>query len=178
MFIECKVPESEHLALWSPPPNTFTEHEASAILRHTPVVDVYKRISVQGFEFVGYNPSRKYDSSAVWASSGGNVFLCRVLRFFEVASCCHPECEVELVAEVLRYQTKKVSPPKPCEFEAEMKADQKIEYVSTSSFLAKVVVLFPHVTEAPKSMVQRRKARATMVYGPFLVFDVSRKQFQ
>ena len=71
--------------MWSPPPNTFTEHEASAILRHTPVVDVYNRISVQGFEFVGYNPKRKYDSSAVWVSSGGNVFLCRVLRFFEVA---------------------------------------------------------------------------------------------
>ena len=133
---------------------------------------------MQGFEFVGYNPKRKYDSSAVWVSSGGNVFLCRVLRFFEVAPCCHPECEVELVAEVLRFQTKNVSPPMPGEFEAEMKADQKLEYVSTSSLLPQVVFLFPLITEAPTSRAKRRTAEATMVYGPFLVFDVGRKTFQ
>ena len=151
--------------------------EAMAILRHCPVVRVHKKISVQGFEFIGYNPTRNYDSSAAWVSSEV-PFLCRVQRFFEIAPCCHPDCETEVMAEVVRLESEKLPPSMPCNVIAQVDKDQPCEYISASSLLPQVVVLIPCVLEAPTTNRQRRDVEIMMRYGPFFVVDMARKAYQ
>ena len=177
LFVDFSLADIDHLSLWSPPPGVFTKHEASALLRHSPFVDVYKRISVQGFEFIGYSPMRNYDSSASWVSTVP-PFLARVLRFFEVASCCHPDCEVELVAEVLRFEAKQVSRSMPGDCIAMLKENQAVEYVSASSLLPQVLVLLPLIKTAPVSRREKRVAAKTIQRGPFLVLSLENKQYQ
>lgn len=178
IYIEFDVPDSVHLASWSPPPGAFTEHEATAILRHSPIVDVHKKISVQGFSFIGYNPTRKYDSSAAWVSTSDTPFLCRVLRFFDVSPCCHPDCEVELMAEIVRFESMKLPASMPCSFIAKVDKGQALEYVSASSLLPQVVILIPVIMEAPVKDKERHEAEALMQYGPFFVVDVARQSYQ
>ena len=143
-------------------------------------MDVRHGISVQGFQFIGFNARVKYDSSAVWVSVGRGralPFLCRALRFFSVSPCCHPDCEEEFVVEILRFETKKDSSV-PGGFTCTVRRNQGCEYVSASSLMPKVVVLIPLLKDTPVTKSQRRSADTTSKYGPFLVVDVARMRYQ
>ena len=167
---------SQPIALWEPPVGRFSDHEATAILRHTTFVRVSKRISVQGCLCVGFNSARKFDSSAVWVSAEDSTFLCRVLNFIEVSPCCHEECEEELVAEVMRFDRHRERKTGIVTYDISL--NRQIEYISASSILPKVVVLIPVIEKAPESRRQRNAAAKRTIVGPYRVIDVDRHEYQ
>ena len=114
---------------------------------------------MQGFVFIGYDKRRLFDSSVVWIDDDT---LCRVLRFFEVAPCCHPDCKSEFVAEVLRSEMKTVRNAPYSGKTARMRRNQEVEYVSVASIMPQVVILIPIITSVPASRAQRRVADRTI----------------
>ena len=168
-------PNDDSLAVWSPPDN-FTQHEKDALMRHCPIVNLAKRISVQGFDVVGYKAGRKYDSSTAWVSANP-PFLCRTLSFFEVAPCCNLDCEEELMVEVKRFTTRR-DVTVPGNLTCQMAVNQPIEYISAASLMAQTVILFPKIETTPRTQAERQNAQRTLVYGPFIVVNVKRKVYQ
>ena len=173
------APEPEDLDSWEPPGH-FTEHEKIALLRHCPIAKVWKKISVQGFSIVKYDPRRNYDSSACYVSGPNNTrFLCRVLNFIEIAPCCHLDCEEEqlLLVEIKRYTTRR-DRNAPGGLTCRMAEDQKMEYISTASLQAVTVVLVPIIKKEPKTRSDKRAAERKLKSGPFIVVEVKRKVYQ
>ena len=136
LLIEHRGPSTDHIAMWDPPPNVFSEHELFAIYRQNPMVKSYNRLSVQGFEFIAFNPRRRYDSSTAWVATDDDPFLCRVNRFVEVAPCCHPDCERVVVVEIKRFEVKTNVMNRVVS--AVMSNTAVTEYISASSLLLRL----------------------------------------
>lgn len=178
LMLACdNAPDPDDLGTWKPPGH-FTEHEKIALLRHCPIAKVGKRISVQGIDIARYNPRRNYDSSVCYVSGPNDTrFLCRVLNFFEIAPCCHLDCEEELVLEIKRY-TMRRDRNVPGGLTCKMVSDQKIEYVSAASLQPVTVVLVPTIRMKPTTRSARRAVEKQMKFGPFIVVEVKRKVYQ
>ena len=162
--------------MWDPPPNVFSEHELFAICRQNPVVKSYNRLSVQGFEFIAFNPNRRYDSSTAWVATDDNQFLCRVIRFVEVAPCCHPDCEPVVVVEIKRFEVK--TNVRNGVVSAVMLNTAVTEYITASSLVPQVVLMVPTMKDTPVTSAERRAARHQMCFGPFSVIDIANKKYQ
>ena len=174
MCAAIRGPSEEHVASWVPSPGDFSEHERTALLRQNPLVRTYKKLSVQSFEFIGFDKRRVYDSSAAWVNTGGDSFLCRVWRFFSVAPCCHADCQPVRVAEIQRFRRGR-SRAGLNTYSVEDTAP--IEHIDVQCLLPQVVMLLTVMSDAPSTSAERQAARHQMLYGPFYVIDVISKRY-
>ena len=94
------------------------------------------------------------------------------MRFISVSPCCHAECHPVALAEITHFDVK-------CDAEgrviARIRERARIGYVGAETLKPQVVMLIPVVSDIPTTPEARRDARHTMMYGPFYVVDISRK---
>ena len=155
------------MGMWphgSPPPNLFTHYEQQAILGPSPVVTAYKSITVQGFEFKAYSRSRRFDSSAVWATVEGGRALFRLINVAKAAPCCHPDSKSRIVVEVKRFVVRHARARGAPQL-ATMPDTATAEFILASCLVPQVIVLLPKLSGPPQTAVARRDAKRLMYSG-------------
>ena len=174
--VEYREPSPEHIGAWEPPPDVFSEHEMQAILGPSPVVQTYKTITIQGFEFKTYSKHRRSDSSTAWAKTTDGPCLVRILSVVKTPPCTYKDCKSAVVVEVQRFTMghNRVRNGPPV---ASMKPNTVAEYMYAACLLPQVVVLFPMIRAAPTSPAERTQARRIMLSGPFYVVDMKHKTY-
>ena len=175
---ELKVPEDQHLACWNPPEGVFTEHERTALLRHCPIVRQWRKVSVQGFNFLVYNSKRNYDSSTAWID-GPSPYLVRIQCIWEVAPCCLEDCSDALIIGYIRFNTTRTNDvPGGLTCQLPARSAQTREYVGASKIIPQVVTLIPMIKTKPVTTAEQEAAEKEMLRGPFICIDVERKTYQ